>query len=247
MSRPEILYPLFADLTTLPGIGPKGAQALAQMKITTPRDLLFTLPHSGIDRSCVSSIREATLPATVTVEVTIGRHRPPAGRGPTRIEVEDARTGFQLVFLHARGDWLERMLPTGHRRIVSGKIELFDGIGQMAHPDYVLRPEERDQIPDFEPVYPLTAGLTQKTIAKSVSAAVDRAPKLPEWSDPGVMAREGWPNWRDALLLAHAPETDHDLSASAPAGPASSRRGSTMCCSACFAPTTLARNGWRTA
>lgn len=176
MSRPENLFPLFADLTSLPGIGPKGAQLLGQMKIETPRDLLFTLPHSGIDRRRRRSIREIELPATVTVEVVVGTHRPQKGRGPARIDVEDAETSFQLVFFHPRGDWLARTLPTGQRRIVSGRVELFDGVAQMAHPDHIAVPGETDDIPQFEPVYPLTAGLTQRVMARAAIGAVAVAP-----------------------------------------------------------------------
>ncbi|WP_375261463.1 ATP-dependent DNA helicase RecG [Palleronia sp.] len=217
MSRPEVLWPLFSDLTVLPGVGPKGARTFAQMKIATPRDLLFTLPHAGIDRRRHESIRDVDLPGTVTVEVTIGRHRPAVGRGPTRVEVEDARTSFLLVFFHARGDWVTRTLPSGQRRIVSGRVELFDGVAQMAHPDYILPPQEADDLPPYEPVYPLTTGLTQRGMAKAAAGALRLAPDLPEWIDPGVIAAEGWPNWRSALAIVHAPTAEADLSLSAPA------------------------------
>ena len=48
-NRPEILFPLFADLTSLAGIGPKTAQNFANMGIEKPRDLVFTLPHGVIE------------------------------------------------------------------------------------------------------------------------------------------------------------------------------------------------------
>ncbi|MFT6446838.1 MAG: ATP-dependent DNA helicase RecG [Sulfitobacter pontiacus] len=48
--RPEALFPLFAKLETLEGVGPKTAQNFAQLGVMAPRDLLFTLPYSGIDR-----------------------------------------------------------------------------------------------------------------------------------------------------------------------------------------------------
>ncbi|SFH34364.1 ATP-dependent DNA helicase RecG [Palleronia marisminoris] len=217
MSRPQALWPLFSDLTVLPGVGPKGARIFAQMKIATPRDLIFTLPHAGIDRRRQESIRDVELPGTVTVEVTVGRHRPAAGRGPARVEVEDARTSFLLIFFHARGDWLTRMLPEGQRRIVSGRVELFDGIAQMAHPDYILHTNEADTLPRYEPVYPLTNGLTQRGMAKAVAGAIGLAPELPEWIDPGVIAAEGWSDWRRALATAHAPDADSDLATVAPA------------------------------
>ena len=204
--RPEVLFPLFAALDGLPGVGPKTAAAFAAGGIATPRDLLFTLPHSGVDRSRRASVREVVAPATVTVEVTVGRHQPPRAKGrPYRVEVTDAATTFQLVFFHAREDWLKRQLPTGQRRVVSGKVELFDGIAQMVHPDHIVTREEEGGIPAFEPVYPLTGALTQKQVAKAAAGAVERAPELPEWIDAALKAREGWPDWAAAVRAAHAP------------------------------------------
>lgn len=215
--RPEILFPLFAGLETLEGIGPKTAKHYSGLHIETPKDLLLTLPVGGIDRSRKRTIREVDLPGMATVEVTVGRHRKPAGRGPYRVEVSDAETVFQLVFFHAKGDYLERILPTGSRRVVSGRVELFDGVAQMAHPDHIVPPEEAAQIPGFEPVYPLTAGVTQKGMAKAVASALPRAPYLGEWIDLELLKRKGWPAWPDALAQAHNPKGPEDVSRSAKA------------------------------
>ena len=216
--RPEILFPLFAELETLPGIGPKTADNLAHMQITRPRGLLLTLPHSGIDRRRRETVKDAVLPEVVTVEVTIGQHRAPRNRsGAYRVVVEDAGTSFQLVFFHVRGDYLLRQLPVGARRIVSGKVELFDGIAQMVHPDHMLPVEQADEIAAFEPVYPLTAGVTQRQMAGAAKGALARAPELEEWIDPAQKAKAGWPGWRAALTAAHAPETMSDLAPTAPA------------------------------
>ncbi len=218
MTRPEILFPLFAALETLEGIGPKTVKALAPLGVERPKDFLFFLPHSGVDRSRKASIRDVVAPATVTVEVEVGLHLPPRLKGkPYRITVRDAAVEFQLVFFHARGDYLRDLLPTGQRRVVSGKIEIFDGVGQMVHPDHVLRVEEAGNLPAFEPVYPLTAGVTQKLMAKGVASALARTPDLAEWIDGPLKAKEGWPDWHDALTQVHAPHGPMDLSAETPA------------------------------
>lgn len=217
MSRPELLYPLFAELDTLEGIGPKTARALAGLGVERPKDLLFLLPHSGVDRSRKASVRDVVPPVTVTVEVEVGAHFPPRGKGPYRVMVRDNALEFQIVFFHARGDFLQKLLPTGQRRLVSGRVELFDGVAQMAHPDHILRPEEAADLPAFEPVYPLVAGVTQKLLARSVAASIARAPDLPEWIDGPLKTREGWPDWRAALLATHAPQGNADLAPAAPA------------------------------
>lgn len=206
MSRPESLFPLFAGLETLPGVGPKAAKAFEGLGVTRPKDLLYFLPHSGVDRALRTSVREVVPPATLTVEVEIGQHIPPRRKGgPYRVHVRDARVEFLLVYFHARAEALAKLLPTGQRRLVSGKVELFDGIAQMVHPDHVLRVEEAREIPAYEPVYPLAAGLTQRVVGKAAQAALTRLPSLAEWIDPALMAREGWPDWPSALMAGHGP------------------------------------------
>jgi ATP-dependent DNA helicase RecG len=217
-SRPEILFPLFAGLDTLPGVGPKTVQNLGGLEIERPRDLIFTLPISGVDRRKRKTVQGADLPGVVTVEVTVGQHRAPARPGGAyRVVVEDEATSFQLVFFHARDEYLRQILPTGARRVVSGKVELFDGVAQMVHPDHVLEPQEADSIPDFEPVYPLTAGVTQNVMRKAVASALTRAPELAEWIDPAQKAQAGWPDWHRAVVAAHNPQKQADLSPAHPA------------------------------
>ncbi len=218
MSRPEILFPLFAGLDTLPGVGARTAKNFAPLGVERPRDLLFLLPHAGVDRSRRASIRDVVPPCVVTVEVEVLAHFPPRRQaGPYRVTVRDKSLEFQLVFFHARSDYLQGLLPTGQRRVVSGKVELFDGVAQMVHPDHVLRPEEAGDLPAFEPVYPLTAGVTQKIIARAAAGALARLPDLAEWIDAPLLAREGWPGWKAALTAVHAPQGPGDLAPTAPA------------------------------
>jgi ATP-dependent DNA helicase RecG len=217
MSRPEILFPLFTELTALDGVGPKTARLFARMEIAHPVHLVLTLPSGGIDRRLRPSVRDADLPEVVTVEVEVGLHQPPGGRGrPYRVHVRDARTEFQLVFFNAREEWLRSKLPAGQRRIVSGRVELFDGIAQMVHPDHILRPGT-ETLAEFEPVYPLTDGLTLRGMTGAVRAALERAPALPEWIEPSLKMRRGWPDWRAALAAAHAPAGAPDLAPDAAA------------------------------
>ncbi len=209
--RPEVLYPLFASLETLPGVGPKTAKLFPNVGVEHPVDLLFTLPTSVIDRRRRDSVQGAELPGVLTVEVTVERHRPARGRGrPHVVDVSDANTAFQLVFFHARADWLERQLPVGESRVVSGRVELWEGVARMAHPDHIVKPGAADEIPAFEPVYPLTQGLTQKVMTRAVKATLERAPDIGEWIDPDLCEREGWPTWGDAVAKGHSPASSTD-------------------------------------
>ena len=216
--RPEPLFPLFAGMETLDGVGPKTAQLFLQLGIQAPRDLLFTLPYSGIDRALSDTVKDAILPATLTVAVTIGTHRAAPNRGGAyRIHVEDAQTSFQLVYFHARGDYWKKQLPEGSRRIVSGRVELFDGIAQMVHPDFAVAEDDADQIPAFEPVYPLTSGITQKLMYKATRGTLSLVPEMSEWIDPGQAEHSNWPSFSEALNTAHDPTSLADLIPTAPA------------------------------
>ncbi len=211
-SRPETLFPLFASLTSLNGIGPKSAQSFENLAVFKPRDLLFTLPHAVVDRQKKESIRDVVAPTIVTVEVMVGDHIPNQTKGrPYRVNVSDSKTSFQLVYFHVRGDYLAKLLPTGQRRIVSGKVELFDGLAQMVHPDHVLSIEKRHSVPEFEPVYPLTSGVAQKSVLKASENLLQTLPELEEWIDRDLLKREDWPKWSNAVRQAHRPRGLKDV------------------------------------
>ena len=216
-TRPESLFPLFAELSTLAGVGEKSAKAFAGLKITKPRDLIFTLPYSVVDRRVVHSVQGLPAPQTLSVRVRVVKHNPARGRGkPYRIILEDAQTTIELIFFHSRGDYLERILPMGEERLISGKLEVFDHRAQMVHPEYILKPEEQEELPQFEPVYPLTAGVSGKLMAKAVRAAIGKLPEMPEWIEPSVLRDKGWPDFATAVHQAHSPKSADDVAAHSP-------------------------------
>ncbi|MEM5468158.1 ATP-dependent DNA helicase RecG [Celeribacter marinus] len=216
--RPDILFPLFAGLETLAGVGPKTAKAMAGLNVERPRDLLFTLPNSVIDRRRRDTVQGAHIGEVVTVEVTVVRHQKPSRKGlPYRVTVEDDALAFQLVFFRGAPDWIEKQLPLGERRLVSGKVEMYDGQFQMPHPDHILAVEDAGTLPKFEPVYPLAAGVTQKVMVKAVAATRALVPVVDEWIDANLRAREGWPDFPTALEQAHVPLSGHEIAATSPA------------------------------
>lgn len=211
-SRPEILFPLFSDIKSLDGIGPKAADNLTRIGVHKPRDLLFLLPFSGIDRSRVETVKGMDAPCVVTVEVEVESHQPPENRGrPYCVIVNDSEAQFQIVFFHARSSYLEKQLPIGERRLVSGKLEVFDGVVQIVHPDHIVALGDWDAIPNFEPVYPLTGGITQKTISRGVKDSLKKSPHFEEWIDPALFIQRGWSDWQSSIFAAHHPAKVSDL------------------------------------
>ncbi|VFU10741.1 protein of unknown function [Methylocella tundrae] len=117
----------------------------------------------------------------VVIEGTIIEHRPPRAKGPYRVLIEDETGDVLLVFFLANHQWIEKSLPVGARRWVSGKLELWDGHRQMVHPDRILDAEGLAKLAPVEPIYPLTEGLSSRLLSKAIEGALARLPALPEW------------------------------------------------------------------
>ncbi|WP_425404927.1 ATP-dependent DNA helicase RecG [Hwanghaeella sp.] len=212
--RPELLFPLFAPLSSLSGVGPRIAKLLEKAAGPHVVDVLWHLPREVVDRGFSPPIAEAPAGRIVTIKVTVDRHFPPPDkRRPYRVTCHDDTGVLTLTFFHADKKYLERELPVGEQRLVSGRIEYFRSEAQIAHPDFIARPEQAASIPKIEPVYPLTTGLTPKVLRKAVLSAVSKAPALPEWLDPEYKKRQGWPSWKEAIEAAHNPQAGSDVGA----------------------------------
>ena len=204
--RPEILYPLFAPVTTLSGVGQRIAKSIDTAAGPRIVDLLWHLPNGIIDRRHAPRVADAEPGVVATMTVRVVRHQKPGNpRRPYKVYCADDSGTLALVFFHARPDYLRRVLPEGETRVVSGTVEIFGREIQITHPDHIGTLEELDRLQAVEPVYPLTAGLTLKVLGRAVRAALEKAPGLDEWIDRAFLARHGWKPWHAALGEAHAP------------------------------------------
>jgi ATP-dependent DNA helicase RecG len=212
--RPQALFPLFAPTTSLPGVGPRIAALLERVAGARVVDLLWHLPVGLIDRRFAPKIAEAPEGAMATLRVTVDSHQPPPRnrpRLPYKVRCSDETGTIQLVFFNAREDYLRKTLPVGEVRLVSGKVEDFNGQPQMNHPDYIVGEDEAETMPRLEPVYGLTAGLTLKVLGKIMGAALARVPVLEEWLDPAGLSQQNWLAWHEAVLASHRPTAHDDL------------------------------------
>ncbi|MEQ8827154.1 MAG: OB-fold nucleic acid binding domain-containing protein, partial [Parvibaculum sp.] len=195
--RPEILFPLFAPVHSLPGIGTRLERLVEKLAGPKVVDLLWHLPSGLVDRRSRPKIAEVRDGEIATMEVTVGLHVPPrTKRLPYRVHVSDETGEMQIIFFNARADYLNKVLPEGGRRIVSGRVEFYQGAPQMTHPDHMLDASEIDQMPLLEPLYPLTAGLPLKAVQKALRSALPGLPELPEWQDAPWLKARGWVRWR---------------------------------------------------
>ena len=144
-----------------------------------------------------------------------GRQAPAApphrSRAPYRIYASDDTGDITLTFFNARRDYLEKLLPEGETRYVSGTAEFYDGMLQMVHPDRVVDEAGFATLPLVEPVYPLTEGLALGNVRRAMDGALARLPDLPEWQDEAWVARERFPAFADALRHLHRPAEPHDI------------------------------------
>jgi ATP-dependent DNA helicase RecG len=212
--RPPLLDPLFASVSVLSGVGPKSALLFDRL-LAPPGgaarviDLLFHLPYDTIDRRDRPKVVDAEIGKQVVLDVRVTEHRPPGGRyakGPYRVHVEDDTGDVQLVFFMANVSWIEKSLPIGARRFVSGRLELYDGYRQIVHPDRVLDAESVHNLAPVEPVYGATEGLQPRAIARAMEAALQRLPQtIPEWLDRTFVAAQSFPGFSGALEAIHHP------------------------------------------
>ncbi|HEY0646857.1 ATP-dependent DNA helicase RecG [Phenylobacterium sp.] len=214
--RPEILFPLYAPITSLKGVGPRVAPLLERVAGPLVRDVLWLRPHSIVRRTR-ARLDQAVDGQVMTFEVTIQDYqRPRTSAQPWRVQAADDTGLIMLVFFGRFGDSLQQRHPVGARRLVSGKVEESKFGRQMVHPDYIVAPDKADEIPEIEAVYPATEGLVPRRVRGFAHDALERTPELPEWQDPAFLAREGFPPWREALARTHNPEGDADLSPLSP-------------------------------
>ena len=229
--RPEILFPLFAPVASLKGVGPKIAPLLARVAGERARDLMFLAPQSVV-RRVAATVATAVDGEVQTFRVSIIGHLTPARQGqPWRIRAYDGTAFLTLIYFKGHGPHLERAHPAGAERIVSGRVERFGSELQIVHPDYLTDAAKADEVPEFEAIYPTTAGLHARTVRRLALEALALAPDLPEWQDEAWLARQRWPTWMTTAKSKSSTPTTKGISMSgnrtAACAPASRSRWTT--------------------
>ena len=223
--RPTILDPLFQDISALQGIGPKLTTAFAKLCGTRMVDIVTHIPREALVRHRVEDLKSVTEGQNIIIAVDIVSHTMPARRGqPFRATCDNNGTPLTLVFFNGSAKYWSEQLPKGTTRVIAGRVEIFNETLQIVHPDTVIAVPDDDSDPlshagkilDVEPLYPLSAGITHKTVHKAVEQALDKIPDLPEWIDAELVKREKWLGWRDTLHRIHTPENPLDLQIQSP-------------------------------
>ena len=206
--RPDILNPLFAEVETLDGVGPKLKKPLGRLGLNRVRDVAYHLPERFVTRRAVDGLDDAAEGEQIVVALTPTEHRSSGtGRGPYRVFAQDKAGDVVALTYFGRASYTaKKQLPVGERRWVAGRLDRYGDTRQIVHPDHVLEEGGAGLARLCEPVYALADGLTQPRVSALVAQALDLLPRLPEWIEPSQFEREGWPSWSDALALAHRGE-----------------------------------------
>ncbi|HQT65201.1 MAG: ATP-dependent DNA helicase RecG [Acidocella sp. 20-57-95] len=200
----EILAPLRAPITSLPGLGPRLSVLVGKLVGgERVRDVLFHLPVEFVDRRGVTTIRDAKPGVVATLRIEVIRHEAPGRKGqPHRVVIGDGTAFAEIVLFHAA-----RLVqfPVGAKLLVSGKVEVFSDRITLPHPDFVLNQAQEAGFPWIEPVWPLAAGVVPRVMRRAALGALERLPALPEWLSASVLRHRHWPGFKAAMAALHAP------------------------------------------
>lgn len=220
---------LLKPITEVPGIGPASVKIFTRLvsrglNVLSPgespaipliRDLLFHLPVDVLQRTLCHSVREAEASMRVVLVVSVETHYPPppgkSKKMPYKVICGDASGDLQLVFFHG-AEFLRKQLPEGQQVAITGRIEVYNGIRQMAHPELILPASRIGELLQPQPLYPLTAELTQGRLQRWISSALEKMPDIAEWITEDVRLPRGWPTLKCALEQIHTPKSRDDLS-----------------------------------
>ena len=192
----------------------RGAAALRRLGISTPREALFHLPFRYDDFSELRPLGELVEgeKQSAVVRITAVKVEPGFRRRPQRViaQLADDSGSAEAIWFGRR--FVERRLTVGDEVVVSGKVTMYGWRPQFTAPDFTPAGRESIHTARVVPVYPSTAGLTQKRLRELLARILDRA--LPALDDPLTDAeRDGLPQLADALATVHFPEAADDVTA----------------------------------
>lgn len=211
---------LTAPLRTLDGINARLLKPLVQL-VGGDRlfDLLTHMPIETIRRQSLSDVSTAQPGQNIQLTLHILKHLHAFRRGaPTRVHAADAAgNSVHLVFFNANRPFLEKMLPLQTQVTVTGTLDKYNAQWQIVHPDILKTPQTPVTETQFEPIYPLTQGITTRILREVIGKALPSLTPPPEWLDASLLQTQKWPSLRDALHTLHTPARPADILPTSPA------------------------------
>ena len=196
-------------------LGDKTAKAFKDLfGYTTVGDLLHHFPRRYLVRgelSDIKALREGD-EATILAKVHSVQSRRFQARKGTMLEaiVTDGTEKLSLTFFNQA--WREKDLKVGSQGLFAGKIGVFNGKKQLAHPDYEMIPDGDDvdgAVAGFAnkyiPLYPSSAKLPSWKIAQCVDLALTALDEIEDPIPLDLLEKNKYPTIREALTHIHHP------------------------------------------
>lgn len=218
--RPEILNYLFCQLDKLPGIGEKKLKAYQRLIFskrkllednTIPKiiDLLYHLPDRIQVRKKINSVFDANTGDFIIAKVKVLNHmRPDTPKRPYQINCFLGNDIVNIVYYKYYESYLLTKFKENTELYVSGKFEKYNDQYQIIHPDFITK--NINEIPTFEPIYPLTFDISNRDIIKNIDIILKNIQELPEWINKDIMEKNNWLSWKKSLLMLHKPIINFD-------------------------------------
>lgn len=207
---------LNAPVSVLQGIGPANAKTLSTIGINTLDDLLHYYPRRYDDYSKMKPINRLSVGEVVTILAAVKRVDNRSLHGGKREITEailDDGTGVLRVTWFNQ-PWLASRLPAGTQIVLSGKVEMYLGRLVMNSPEWEYLEQEHLHTNRIVPVYPLTAGISQKQLRKAIyQVATFWAPRHRDYLPTSIRESGGLAPLSTALSQIHFPENQAKLEA----------------------------------
>ena len=203
------LQSLTKPINSIKGVGEKLSQKFHQLSLKTVLDLYFFIPKNYLKRLEVSSLRDLEFPSLVTLKVKVLKHIPSFRRSPYKIIVGFDNCKIEILFFSKNLAFLKQSYPIFQEVKVSGKIENSGKTYRIVHPDYVSN--DKSYIPNIEPIYQSTYGLSSKLIHKLIGSEIKRLGVIPEWYPREFIEKKEWPGFVEAIRLIHNPQNEIEL------------------------------------
>ena len=196
-------------------IGDRTAKVLTDtFDIRTVGDLMRHYPRRYLVRGELSDVSELVEGDEVTIlaEVLSSTNRPLRGRKGSIFEVvvTDGTDKLSLTFFNQA--WREKELKAGRQGLFAGKVGVFNGKKQLAHPDYEMIPDGNDVdaaassfAGKYLPVYPASAKMPSWKISKCVEMAIDSLDEVEDFLPEHIRSSFGYPTLHQGLVQLHRP------------------------------------------